>query len=127
MPLYTVSAPQEISSLARQRIAQGITDIHCELTGALPQFVQVVFSFNVPLTKKFKGHLLGSIRAGRPPEIKAALTHQISECIAKNLNTQRENIQAVLLDVPASWVIEGGEIMPEPGDEEDWLQRIQGA
>ena len=27
------------------------------------------------------------------------------------------------VDVPASWVMEGGELLPEPGEEAEWLER----
>jgi hypothetical protein len=30
-------------------------------------------------------------------------------------------IRVDLTDVPASWLMEGGRIMPEPGEEADWL------
>lgn len=27
------------------------------------------------------------------------------------------------VDVPARWVMEGGEVLPEPGEEEAWLAK----
>ena len=33
----------------------------------------------------------------------------------------RERLEAGLGRLPASWLMEGGRIMPEPGEEADWL------
>ena len=32
-----------------------------------------------------------------------------------------DDVAVLLLDTPASWVMEGGDIFPEPGEEAEWL------
>ena len=34
-----------------------------------------------------------------------------------------QRVLTTLIGFPASWAMEGGEILPEPGEEETWLQR----
>ncbi|GAA3915057.1 tautomerase family protein [Litoribacillus peritrichatus] len=124
MPLYTVSTKTNLSPQHKNEIVCAITEIHCQLTGAPADFVQVVFSFGVSLPKQFDAHVTGSIRSGRTQEVKAELTEKICSAIANALNSERHKIESVLLDVPAKWVIEGGEIMPQPGEEDEWYEQL---
>lgn len=123
MPLYTVSTPNALSDAAQATLVQDITRIHCEETGAPAQFVQVIFSRGIRMRKGTKLHILGSIRAGRSEEIKQLLCGRFSEAAARVLNCQQHACNIELLDVPASWVVEGGDVMPEPGQEAQWLKR----
>ena len=124
MPLYTVSTHKPLDETQKQKIVAGITHIHCQLTNAPAMFVQVVFSFNVPLNKNKKVHLIGSIRSGRSGDLKQKLIDQFKHLFSETLAGGRDITHIVLIDVPASWTIEGGEIMPEPGEEAAWLKRL---
>lgn len=124
MPLYTVSSHNPLDETQKQKIVDGITRIHCQLTNAPAMFVQVVFSFNVPLNKNKKVHLIGSIRSGRSGDIKQKLIDQFEHLFSETLGGGSDIAQVVLIDVPASWILEGGEIMPEPGEEAEWLKRL---
>jgi len=123
MPLYTVSSRQHLSEVEKQKIVEGITEIHCDLTGAPSMFVQVIFSFGVTLHKATDIHLLGSIRSGRTPEVKRNLETEFRSLLCRSLGKIKLRADIVLIDVPASWVLEGGEILPEPGEEDVWLAR----
>lgn len=124
MPLYTVSTHKPLDETQKQKIVAGITRIHCQLTNAPAMFVQVVFSFNVPLNKNKKVHLIGSIRSGRSGDLKQKLIDQFKHLFSETLAGGRDITHIVLIDVPASWILEGGEIMPEPGEEAAWLKRL---
>ena len=67
--------------------------------------------------------LLGSIRSGRPDEQKAELVDQLTLSIHERAGISHDKIVVVTADTPASWVMEGGEIFPEPGDEAEWLEK----
>ncbi len=123
MPMYTVSTHSPLPENIRQPLAQLIMKIHCELTGAPKHFVQVVMSFGVPLEKKFSLQIFGNIRKGRSAEDIQQLTQTLKNEIATLLQKPAKAIDVSLLEVPASWVMEGGEILPEPGEEADceWL------
>ena len=124
MPLYTVSTRKSLAPDIKQKVVDTITEQHCEITEAIPEFVQVFFSEGVPLKSKVDLHLLGSIRDGRSDEVKLKMNDAFKNSLAKILQSEPKRIESVLSDVPASWVMEGGKILPEPGQEKAWLASI---
>jgi phenylpyruvate tautomerase PptA (4-oxalocrotonate tautomerase family) len=126
MPLYRcVVAPRLTSYDQRLEIAREVTRIHCEVTAALPQFVHTFFAEDdaglLPADKR--ALLLGSIRAGRSAEQKESLTTQMAHALTRVLGLGADQVSVVTVDVPARWVMEGGEVLPEPGDEDAWLAK----
>jgi 4-oxalocrotonate tautomerase family enzyme len=109
----------------RSRIAKEVTRIHCEVTAGLPGFVHVFFAEDhegrLPAGKR--AFLLGSIRAGRTAEQKRRLLAELTSALAESLGLAPDAVAVVTADVPARWVMEGGELLPEPGDETAWLAR----
>ena len=126
MPLYMCNAPKgTISDAAKPKIAADITRIHCDVTGAPPQFVHAFFLDDAqapPLGDK-KAVLFGSIRAGRTDAQKAQIVTEMRESVHRHTGLALEDVGMITTDVPASWVLEGGEIMPEPGEEAEWLAK----
>jgi phenylpyruvate tautomerase PptA (4-oxalocrotonate tautomerase family) len=117
MPLYICGAPpQSLDDRQRQRIAEAITRIHCDLTGAPPAFAHVVFD-----ESKAEYSVFGTIRAGRSDAVKADLRHQMAQAVAETVGVEASKVGVLTVDVPASWVMEGGTLLPEPGEEDDWL------
>jgi phenylpyruvate tautomerase PptA (4-oxalocrotonate tautomerase family) len=117
MPLYVCSTPAAtLDDAQRRRIAEAITHIHCDLTGAPPAFVHVVFD-----EQGQDYGVFGTIRAGRSDETKAELTRRVSEAVAATVRVDAAQVGVVTRDVPAAWVMEGGAVMPEPGEEDAWL------
>ncbi|MEL7032168.1 MAG: tautomerase family protein [Pseudomonadota bacterium] len=126
MPLYICNAAKgAIDDAAKPKIAADITRIHCDVTGAPPQFVHAFFvedAPNQPLGDN-TASLFGSIRAGRTDAQKAQIISEMRASIQTHTGIALDQIGMVTADVPASWVLEGGEIMPEPGEEAEWLAR----
>ena len=58
------------------------------------------------------------IRAGRPQAIRHAIIGQVSDAYIAVTGADPHAVVVAVLDVPASWVMEGGQIMPEPGQEQ---------
>ncbi|GAC1373868.1 MAG: hypothetical protein NVS3B3_09180 [Aquirhabdus sp.] len=117
MPLYTVSTKKPLSEPKKLSIVQSITETHCSVTGAPASYVQVVFAQGIPLHRKTAFHVLGSIRSGRSDDIKTAMRQQISTALS-SLDSRKRLTEVVFVDLPASWIMEGGEIMPEPSEDE---------
>lgn len=42
------------------------------------------------------------------------------------LGIDRDEIDMATQDIPAKWVMEGGDLLPEPGEEEAWLRAHRG-
>ena len=124
MPLYVCNSRRGlIPDDAKALIARDITDIHCDVTGAPPTFVHAFFfeeAPHVPLGDS-KALLFGQIRAGRTERQKAEMLERMSESIHIHTGIARADIAASTTDTPASWVMEGGDLLPEPGEEESWL------
>lgn len=123
MPLYICNAVKGvIPESAKHKIAEDITDIHCEITGAPRTFVHVFFFEDAPqLPINGKSvFLFGSIRAGRTGAQKSSLMGRMKASIFTHAGIPMDDIIADTTDVPANWVMEGGDVLPEPGEEEAW-------
>ena len=126
MPLYLCNAAKgAISDDAKPKIAADITRIHCDVTGAPPQFVHAFFveeDVAPPLDGK-SAVLFGSIRANRTDAQKAQIINEMRQSISTHAGIDFDTVGMMTTDVPASWAFEGGEVMPEPGEEAAWLAR----
>jgi len=126
MPLYYCTISEgSTSNEQRSRIAAELTRIHCETTGAPPAFVHVFFveARGAGLPDGKRAMVLGSIRAGRTPEQKERLASEMGRAVAEILGRRAEEVSVSTAEIPARWVMEGGEVLPEPGEEGAWLAR----
>ncbi len=124
MPLYICnSRAGTIPASARPAIANDITEIHCDVTGAPPQFVHAFFLEDAPGPELGGRRAVvgGSIRGGRTDEQKRAIVERIEASLQRHAGLAAADIAVTTSDVPASWAMEGGEVMPEPGEEAAWL------
>ena len=124
MPLYICNTKKDaIDDATRQRIAEDITNIHCSVTGAPASFVHAVFfeeAPQFPLGDKTLS-VRGTIRKGRSNEQKDQIADAIRASLIRHGNVAESLTEAEIRETPASWVLEGGEIMPEPGEEAEWF------
>jgi len=119
MPLYRCMSPEEsLTSEGRENIAKAITEIHCDVTGAPTTFVHVFF---LDPEGGEQHRVLGSIRAGRTEEQRAAIHRRIAEAYAGQVGVSPDAISVSTMDIPSKWTMEGGSLLPEPGEEEEWL------
>ncbi len=128
MPLYICNTKKgAIDDAAKPKIASDITDIHCEVTGAPPTFVHVFFFEEAPqppLSNK-TAIVFGTIRGGRTDDQKAQMVDRMRNAVHTHANIPLDDVVALTTDTPASWVMEGGDILPEPGEEAAWLAAHQ--
>lgn len=122
MPLYTVSTRAPLSDEAKAKIAMMITDVHCGHTGAPRTFVQVVYSENAPLNPGANLHIYASVRAGRTMQTNDFIEEDMVNQMAGLSGIPLTQIEFAIFGVPASWIMEGGVVLPEPGEEEEWLK-----
>ena len=126
MPLYRCTVAEGLTTLEqRALIAKEVTRIHCETTGAPPSFVHAFFAEDTDgrLPAGKRAVVLGSIRAGRTPEQKEQLVSGMRSAVASILGRAEHEVQVATVDIPAHWVMEGGNLLPEPGEEAEWLAR----
>lgn len=123
MPLYRFITPIAATTPDRRAaIAAAVTQMHCDLTGAPPTFVHVFFTESAD-TNSATPHLLHAVhRAGRSDETKAELLSKARHAYATILDIDPEDVTARLDETPAKWIMEGGVVLPEPGEEQQWLE-----
>ena len=130
MPLYRCTVLTGLTTEAqRARIAKEIVRIHCEVTEAPPSFVHAFFT-EAPASGLPDGKIafvLGSIRWGRSDDQKARIVSELTDVIADVTGRNRSEVGVVTADVPSKWIMEGGELLPEPGEEAAWLERHHSA
>ncbi len=134
MPLYIcASAKDAISDEAKGLIAREVTRVHCDVTGAPPSFVHCFFFekgdpqfallehvFHSSIDRPYI--LFGNLRAGRTEQTKDRVIDEMCRGVAAILGVDRGQIDMATQDVPAKWLMEGGDLLPEPGEEEAWLK-----
>lgn len=129
MPVYNIATNYPLNYEVRKATAARITDIHCRLTGAPPEFVNVIFMHGHPLKKGKELSVICNVRSGgnRNAELTEDLRVAIRNGISETTGYPQQEVSAHLLGFPASWAMEGGEILPEPGEETAWLHRTHSA
>jgi phenylpyruvate tautomerase PptA (4-oxalocrotonate tautomerase family) len=133
MPTYIVTVPRgQLDASQKSRIAQGITRVHSEATGAPSYFAQVIFG-EVDKGNYFVGgsplshgqvFVHGQIRGGRTPETKSALIAAMLEAVAEAASVSRTSVWIYIVDLQASQMVEFGHVLPEPGDEQAWTAAL---
>ncbi|MDJ0847806.1 MAG: tautomerase family protein [Myxococcota bacterium] len=126
MPLYRCAVREgSTNEDQRARIAKEVVRIHCGVTGAPPSFVHAFFR-EVPADELPPGKqafVFGTIRSGRSDEQKARIVSELTDVLADVTGHARDEVGVVTADVPSKWNMEGGELLPEPGEEAAWLER----
>ena len=138
MPFYRcLIPPGSLSFDQRQAISAAITDVHCGLTNAPRRFVNVIFlevddgseiadsHGNGTLSYKTPYFVAGGNRAGRAPEMKQQILDELLARISEISGVPRHEVSGHISDAPASWTMEGGKILPDPGAESaEWYDPV---
>jgi len=127
MPVYNCTAPAgSISMQTRKKIATAITDVHCKSTNAPRSFVHVFFRETTNGGSETSGvdtpfFIDGVNRAGREANVVLELKSELRKAYSDIAGVPVDQVGARISEVPASWVMEAGAILPEPGEEgEEW-------
>ena len=126
MPLYRCAIQQGSSNKAqREQIAREVVRIHCGVTGAPPSFVHAFFSERSPedLPEGQVAFVLGTIRWGRTDDQKTEIASEVEKSIATALGCDTSQVGVTTVDIPSRWNMEGGSLLPEPGEEAAWLEK----
>ncbi|WP_327425871.1 tautomerase family protein [Streptomyces sp. NBC_01236] len=134
MPIYTCTAAQgSLTSEVKALLAAEITRIHVDINHVPPAYVNVVFS-ELPADSVFAGGqpatpliLTGWVRRGHPQEEATRLALELSSVIVRISGIDESRTMVVLQDGPARSAVEGGRVLPEPGEEKEWLRRTGAA
>ncbi len=129
MPYYRCVVPEgSVAYEQRAAVAKAFTDIHCGNTGAPRNFVHVVFDEGGDSRFDTPYFLDGGNRAGRSEEVKAELLGDLMGAFREITGVASEDFGGRITEGPARWTMEGGMVLPEPGEEtEEWYSHGQAA
>lgn len=136
MPVYRCVVPEDsLTYEQRAEIATAFTDVHCGLSAAPRNFVHVLFVEAEPGAEITSTHgsgpvkcqtpyyIVGGNRGGRPPELKAKILAGLEEAFARIAEVPPDQVSGRIFEAPASWTMEAGKILPEPGREPpEWYE-----
>lgn len=125
MPVYSIATNEPLPQDKMNAIADAMTNIHCGLTDAPSEFMNVIFMTGNTLKGGKKISLNANIREGgnRGQDLLDTMHHQLQQSLMKIMSLPAKKTEVNLIGFQASWAIEGGMILPDPGDDEAWLQR----
>jgi phenylpyruvate tautomerase PptA (4-oxalocrotonate tautomerase family) len=129
MPIYQCSPHHGLlTDEMKPKIAAAITDAHVEATGAPRVFVHVFFN-EIPSGISYSAGesddkitgITGSIREGRPLEVKQALIKRIVAAWTEITGQPAKQVIAGLTEIDSPSQMEYGLILPHPGEEAKWF------
>lgn len=128
MPIYTCTTSEStLTGTTKATLATEIARIHSEINHVPSTYVNVVFhelpADNVYTDGKPASPVLvsGWIREGHPKAETTRLATEIASCVTRITEIPAERVLVVFETSPASFAIEGGRVLPEPGQEKAWL------
>ncbi|OBA82029.1 cis-3-chloroacrylic acid dehalogenase [Mycobacterium sp. 1164966.3] len=128
MPIYQCySPPGLLTETAKAQIADEITTIHTDATGAPELFVSVVFQevqdgdCFVAREPSTHSYILGMIRHGRSLETRQVMLREFSHMWRRITGQSEAELLVALTEVDPASAMESGLILPEPGDEQEWF------
>ena len=128
MPVYTCTTAQAtLSADVKAALAGEITRIHSAVNHVPSTYVNVVFhelaADDVYTDGRPAQPLLvnGWVRTGHPDGETSQLVAEIADAATRVTGIAVERVLVVIQNSPAHFAIEGGRVLPEPGEEAAWL------
>jgi phenylpyruvate tautomerase PptA (4-oxalocrotonate tautomerase family) len=133
MPIYFCTAAEgRLTSVQKAEIAEAITAIYHEETGAPRYLVRVIFNDIAPGNHYVAGRL-GSAdeiwvrcdtRSGKTESVKNKMIRRILTDVAKVSGADQDAVSVLLNETPSSNFTEFGRIAPASGEEEAWFSSL---
>jgi phenylpyruvate tautomerase PptA (4-oxalocrotonate tautomerase family) len=128
MPIYQCYSPTGLlTKTAKAQIADEITTIHTNATGAPELYVNVLFQEILEgdcfVARKPSTHsyLFGTIRHGRDLEARQAMLREFSRMWTRVTGQSEAELLVALNEFDPANAMEAGLILPEPGHERQWF------
>jgi phenylpyruvate tautomerase PptA (4-oxalocrotonate tautomerase family) len=128
MPIY--SCTTTVSTLnggTKAALATEIAKIHAAINHVPSTYVNVVFNElpadgiytdGVPASPVL---VSGWVREGHPADETTRLATEIAGAVTRIAGVPAERVLVVMQSSPARFAIEGGRVLPEPGQEAAWI------
>ena len=128
MPFYRAHVRPDLLDLAgRSAFSNDVVEVHCGVTGAPPSFVHVMITEDSgSLPEGQNSRISSTIQAGRTDEQKPEMQERLSALLAQRSGVDATTISATSSDIEASFTMEGGALLPEPGSVEEAAWKAAG-
>ena len=127
MPLYSLSSPKKLPTETKQELVDLFTDAHCSIMVAPEQFVHVIFFEGIPLLENKSLYIHANVRLGRSQSQIDKVCEAFKSGCAKILQVDEDKIHINLMEIDGKWAMEGGFVMPSPGEEDEWMEKVMKA
>jgi phenylpyruvate tautomerase PptA (4-oxalocrotonate tautomerase family) len=128
MPIYTCTTSEStLEPDAKAALAREIGRIHAAINHVPSTYVNVVFhelakdnvyTDGVPASPVL---VSGWVRAGHPEAETTRLAQEIADAVTRITGVAAERVLIVIQSSPARFAVEGGRVLPEPGEEQAWF------
>lgn len=124
MPLYSLTSSKYLSTDNKQKLVNLFTDAHCSIMVAPEQFVHVVFFEGIPIIGNKSLYIHANVRLGRTQDQIDRVCEAFRKGCAKILQVSEDKIHINLMEISGKWAMEGGFVMPDPGEEDEWMEKV---
>jgi phenylpyruvate tautomerase PptA (4-oxalocrotonate tautomerase family) len=133
MPTYVCYTHRgQVAAAAKAEIAAGIAQIHHGFTGAPIAFTQCIFRDLNPNDHFIGGQpaprdgvwVYGHIRTGRTASAKRHILLGIQDLLRHVLKVSDSVVWVYLNELAHNDMVEFGRVLPEPGDEQAWMEDL---
>jgi phenylpyruvate tautomerase PptA (4-oxalocrotonate tautomerase family) len=128
VPIYTCTTTSgTLTADVKSALAQEISRLHAEINHVPSTYVNVVFhelpaggiyTDGVPANPVLVN---GWVRSGHPIDETTRLATVIAEAVSRIAKIDANRVLMVIQNSPASGAVEGGRVLPEPGQERAWI------
>lgn len=120
MPYYQFTVPTGGATLEHKaEVAAAMAKAHSEVTGAPAAYVHCSFSEVASDSVFVAGEpvnsprLVGFIRSGRTPELRARLIHRLADDWCEVTGDAKASLAIFIVEIPGANAMENGQILPE--------------
>jgi phenylpyruvate tautomerase PptA (4-oxalocrotonate tautomerase family) len=130
MPIYTCTTTEStLDGGAKAALAAEFARIHSAVNHVPSTYVNVVFH-ELPADSLYTDGVpaapvlvSGWVRQGHPADETTRLATEIAAAITRLTNIAAERVLVVIQSSPARFAVEGGRALPEPGQEQSWINQ----
>lgn len=128
MPIYTcTTAESTLTPEGKATLAGEITRIHAEINHVPSTYVNVVIH-ELPAGNVYTDGapaqpllITGWVREGHPESETTRLATEIAAAATRVTGIPADHVMVVFQSSPAHYAVEGGRVLPEPGEEAAWI------
>ena len=124
MPHYSLTSNKYLSAGEKQQLVDLFTTAHCSIMVAPEQFVHVVFFEGIPIMNNKRLYIHANVRLGRTQDQIDRVCEAFKTGCAKILQVNEDKIHINLMEIDGKWAMEGGFVMPSPGEEDEWMEKV---